>query len=80
MSKDTSGAAFPGDITHDLDGNQHRYAGLTKREYFAAKALPQAMIIMDEYAKKKGVILEPNEVAKTAYMYADAMLAELERE
>jgi len=50
------------------------YAGLTKREYFAAKAMQGMLATRDyigtEYAKP---------CAKFAVTYADALLAELEK-
>lgn len=54
--------------------------GLTKREYFAAKALFGAMVADIERAKR-GLVIKNGEadLADTCFRIADAMLAESER-
>jgi len=73
MTKDNGGYAFPHVIEHL---HEPVTAGMTLRDYFAAKAMPIAweaydkgyMLMVDE-----GVIAS---VAKAAYQQADAMLEE----
>lgn len=48
------------------------YPGLTKREYFAAQALAGIAACPDEY-------LPPEEVARTAVVWADALIKELNK-
>ena len=74
MSNNTGGPAFPHHIEHP---NGHwpgvTHAGMTLRDYFAAKAM-QAMIAHPDCATDK-----PAEVfARAAYVAADAMLKQRE--
>ena len=62
MSNNTGGPAFPG--LHPSKECHYQDAGMTLRDYFAAKAM-------------QGILyegLEPVETAKHAYEMADAML------
>ena len=72
------------------NGNHEQY-GLTKREYFAAKAMQGELACMDSTYSKKDVVLllgikeeeyewkthYPLFLAKRAVQYADALLLEL---
>ena len=62
MSTDTGGPAFPGDYFS---------AGMTLRDYFAAKA--HQAVIADSFAYSSDVDLSEF-LAKLAYRHADAML------
>lgn len=66
MSKQTSGPAFP--HTDDMVSGGNDRAGLTIRDYFAAKAM------QGHLASNPGFL--PENVARWAYEYADFMLAE----
>lgn len=79
MSKPTGGPAFPGEfVKHPIGevGNKVEIkemgAGMTLRDYFAAKALPGilAPIMSDECHRWL-----PADFAREAYAIADAMLA-----
>lgn len=60
--KNTGGPAFPSkDMPYSADDRK----GMTLRDYFAAKALP--IVMPDNRAY-------PNDAAKAAYQFADAML------
>lgn len=84
MSKNDGGPAFP---QHDLkdsgDGGEWEHVitgGMTLRDYFAAHALSlfceePLLTSFRELGEKRGLTL-PQAVAKAAYNYADAMLAE----
>jgi len=64
MSKETGGPAFPNASIKTKKGiDVWGEGGMTLRDYFAAKALPECM--------GWG---EPKEVCAKAYKYADAML------
>lgn len=64
-TKDTGGPAFP--PMHDP--NTHEF-GMTLRDYFAAKA-------MQGFAADPGMgSISAAEIAKIAYLWADAMLKE----
>jgi len=73
MDKDTGGYAFPHDITHLHDPVT---AGLTIRDYFAAKAMQ--VILQDQYEDGIYVGDRDNDsehvCAQSAYIMADAML------
>jgi hypothetical protein len=58
------------DQMHDWLVEGHRSEGLTKRELFAAMAM-QGRICMDE---------GPSDCAKQSLIYADALIAELNKE
>ena len=69
MEKNNGGPAFPshgsmGEVATD---------GISLRDYFAAAALPQAIVIdeaLPSLIKNNG----PENAARIAYLYADAML------
>ena len=67
---DDGGAAFP-----MLDDNGLRHAGMSLRDYFAAKAMQGYMATCGEGAYPDG-ISSADCVADFAYRIADAMLAE----
>jgi hypothetical protein len=72
-NKDTSGPAFP--VHPDMAGQlgcvpSQSDAGMTLRDYFAAKAM-QALIIANGPAPQGGW---PTYAERTAYLVADAML------
>lgn len=77
MEKDTSGPAFPYSGVHK--GSDMNYIidnhGMTLRDYFAAKALPD---LIAGYSRNQGsgpyLDASPDEIAYWAYRYADAML------
>lgn len=60
--------AFPNDVKQISER-----AGMTLRDYFAAKAM-QAMMTCDKYGGIVGVNLYEQNRAKDAYAVADAML------
>ncbi len=68
MDKYTGGYAFPHTIEHL---HQPVTAGMTLRDYFAAKAM-QALTL--RLASKEGLIVFDDAVAESAYLMADAML------
>lgn len=58
---------------HMLDGNsiireEITSGGMDLRDYFAAKAMPSLVKTFENY------VTTPNDVAKLAYQYADAMM------
>ena len=66
---DTGGPAFPAPDAGESDfGTEYRgtYRGLTVRDYFAAKAMPQIYQRVDDGGFDR--------VAKLSYQLADAML------
>lgn len=71
------GAAFPGGQFEPQHGGSNDREpwnhGMTMRDYFAAKAL-QGLISAHDSAGTWQAALIPDEVAKCAYMAADAML------
>lgn len=76
---DDGGPAFPVDGLRDNNGNiVHRAEGMSRRDYFAAKALPALIACfdaqdLDDCANKSEA---PEQlVARRAYAYADAMIA-----
>jgi hypothetical protein len=72
MSKNNGGPAFPG--TKDKWGDP--LPGLTIRDYFAAKAMQGIIVAVGECLPK-----DPHQqVALDAYKFADAMLAEREKD
>jgi len=78
MSKETGGQAFPKQ-QWEYDGQnnvlQYQEEGMTLRDYFAAKALPD---LIAGYSRNQGsgpyLDASPDEIAYWAYRYADAML------
>ena len=75
MTKDTSGPAFPQQISLE-DGNGHHLlgfkGGLTKREWFAGQALSSEAMF-------RAYNQTPELMAKYAFAIAVAMLAEGEK-
>lgn len=70
--KNTSGQAFP----LIVEGDRYIYdSGMTIRDYFAAKAM-KVTIEMNDYNINEH---QAKQVAKWAYMCADAMIAEREK-
>jgi hypothetical protein len=58
--------AFP--TTKPLDSWGDPNAGMDLRDYFAAKAIPSLVKTFENY------VTTPDDVAKLAYQYADAMM------
>jgi hypothetical protein len=73
MTKETGGPAFPLH-NHGVQTLGMHISGMTLRDYFAAKAMPQAFKEVEE-AESYNI----NDVAAIAYQYADAMLKEREQ-
>ena len=67
------GPAFPSSVDH-ADGSSVVYAGLTLRDYFAAKALQGLLAALDGY--RPSHLIDADAFADEAYGLADAMLAE----
>ena len=65
--------AFPSNNV--VDGNHKLVLGLTKREYFAAKAMQSYMAVMD----KEGAPIIEHIIAIHSVKMADALLKELEK-
>lgn len=74
MSKNTGGQAFPmlGNVGHNSDWVAED--GMTLRDYFAAKALQGWLASYPADAVHPVVAENTAQVAKQAYMMADAML------
>ena len=71
-TKDTGGPAFP---FAGSDGHCLNDAGMTLRDYFAAKAMQT--LLGSEYTSEHGLTEGwMREMAHESYMVADAMLAE----
>lgn len=76
-------AAFPltGEATDEDLSN--RQTGLTKREYFAAKAMQGMVTTLTEIRNDieiDGIIRhKPNDVAEISVVYADALIAALKK-
>ena len=69
MSKNNGGPAFP------VRTSSPAFYGMTLRDYFAAKAM-QGMIARTGW----GIEDDAGDIAGEAYGYADAMLAEREKD
>lgn len=73
-NKNDGGYAFPMEAT-DATARRDCNQGMTLRDYFAAKALPD---LIAGYSKNQGsgpyLDASPDEIAYWAYRYADAML------
>ena len=69
MTTNTGGPAFPG--LHPSEECHYKDAGMTLRDYFAAKALPTAIKEVEDAGTYNLA-----DVAAIAYQYADAMLKE----
>ena len=78
MSKNDGGAAFPNTPTDRSGQIAEHECGMSLRDYFAAKAmqglLSQGADDEDNQLHSKGLLGEV--VAENAYHFADAMLAE----
>lgn len=69
MVNKTGGPAFPCDLTQYDPEVQREMQGMTMRDYFAAKAMAGIMAIPDHWYQNN-----PEDIAETAYVLADAML------
>ena len=90
MNNNNGGPAFPAGVVrksrpiHDpgagfvvTDITEPRHHGITMRDYFAAKSLHLGWKVFDEgYSPDE---CSPENIAKFAYLMADAMLAEREK-
>ena len=73
MSKENDEYAFPRADQHFLSGSR----GMTLRDYFAAKAMNG---IISAVGTQDGLVeYDERQVASSAYMMADAMLAERDK-
>jgi hypothetical protein len=75
MSKiDDGGAAFPGMAS---DGHRDYRPGLTKRDYFAAAALPAviSMALQGNITSKDGAAITEKMIAEQTLLFADALIA-----
>jgi hypothetical protein len=70
MRIDTGGPAFPFVWDDDIEKKRHIYAGMTLRDYFAAKVM-QAFI-----GSANLNVFDDAAVARAAYTMADAMLSQ----
>ena len=76
MSKETGGPAFPCDNIHGEQGAWYNTAGMTLRDYFAAKAM-QAVIT--DWLNTGDIFQDaeiPEVIARDCYLVADAMIKE----
>lgn len=75
MANQTTGGGpcFPSIVRHPNDYLENKDAGLSRRDYFAAAALPELIKLGDN----KGA--SPIDVANDCAMYADAVLDVLDR-
>jgi hypothetical protein len=65
--------AFPNPMTLDRSGKTvENQVGMDLRDYFAAKVLPKLVDLFMEFDEVVHTI--PENAAKTAYKYADAMM------
>jgi hypothetical protein len=71
-TKDTGGPAFPAEAVPTGDGGRRpqMYAGMTLRDYFAAKAMEAILRQLDRGIRPQDYI----RAAEDAYFLADAML------
>ena len=69
------GPAFP--VSWDMDGEAVAISGMSLRDYFAAKAM-DTLLHSSKVASGFGY-MEPDDVARRAYEYADAMLKAREK-
>lgn len=75
MSKNNGGPAFPG-VTWITQGDNKNPEGMSLRDWFAAKAMQGIIVAVGECLPK-----DPHQqVALDAYKFADAMLAEREKD
>ena len=75
--KDTGGRAFPTTL-ENYDNMRPAGAGMTLRDYFAAKAMQG--LITSRHKDFEDGWYDEDVVAKSAYQMADAMLAERSKE
>lgn len=83
MNNEDGGPAFPGFLVEGSGGeySQVPYSGMSLRDYFAGQALAQMAHRWgdgyDESAleRQHRELSDAKEVARMAYLYADAMLA-----
>ena len=74
MSKtNTGGPAFP--VPNDANVNGQE--GMTLRDYFAAKAMEAHMLRVNDWSSRRSLTVR---TAEEAYIYADAMIAERDKE
>ena len=66
MTTNTGGPAFPG--LHPSKERHYQDAGMTLRDYFAAKAMAALVVV---YTDDKAIV---DEYSQRAYAIADAML------
>ena len=71
MAKNDGGPAFPTDQSREWDG-------MSLRDYIAVAAMQQAMLSPTRAGTTMSEILR--QVSKAAYQFADAMLAERDKE
>jgi hypothetical protein len=80
--KNDGGPAFPEVFTKFDDGNWQQpgvvtsTSGMTLRDYFAAAALPQAMVVASRSFENSSQ--QRNCAARLSYLQADAMIEERE--
>ena len=81
MSYKDSGPAFPCSATHDLDGNEHGFRGMSLRDYFAAAALKGFCASMPPEGRNNMAdgVLGGAKLAAASFVAADAMLKEREK-
>lgn len=76
-ARDNGGPAFPQDERHDNGELFRQHGGMTLRDWFAGQALAGMLAFpgaVNGSREKSGV-----GVARAAYVYADAMLAERQK-
>lgn len=76
MTDKTGGPAFPTENEHQTGHTTYHYAGMTLRDYFAAKALQGILAnkVMGDAALHKTVDEWFSDLASASYDFADAML------
>jgi len=78
------GPAFPTDYS-SVDGFKHKVeAGMSLRDWFAAKAMQGMITALTEFKKNMldgdSIIKNrPKDISELSYLYADAMLKEREK-
>lgn len=86
MAKNDGGPAFPVSTrAEDIDGgyghqdspSTYQFGGMSLRDYFAAKALGSLADIILEYDARE---VRARLISEYAYLLADAMLAEREKQ
>lgn len=75
MSNNTGGPAFPVVYDDEKADVRHVYGGMTLRDYFAAKAMQGMVTTTEKFNMEEGrKATSPEDFARLAYLYADAML------